>query len=560
MVHLLGEGDRKRTYLAEDTILPRQVALALIKPDAARSDPEGGVREAAVLSQIGNHDNIVTLYDRGEADGTEYLVFEYLSGGNLRDFLAQRKWKREPLSADEVRRLGRQLARALSHVHERGLVHRDVAPGNIWLDEREVAHLGDFDSAVPKDAAPDAALPPTTEAYAAPEQIAGKPIDERSDLYSLGAVLYEAFTGESPRRAGKGAVVPPIALRPETPPDLNALICRLMAPRPEDRPGSAEEVLQELKPPFARRRHEGLFPWAEGLPFPLASILWHYEADPDPRLKVDHLLNFFEALAEFRAIFLLSGFRTDQALFDARKAEWFGPRAGSGPLNLERAGMGAWVELAERLSETARSLPLEQGGAERCYGLFAAQNRELVDAMTGGELTRILFGARDRRNELAHGGILAGQALEDERCTLATLLNTAQNLLATAFETWTLIRPGAATYTDGIFDLMATVLTGTNPVFRKALIQVRDHLDLRKLYLFNGTGQHPLELVPLLKIMPGPKTGEQTCYFYNRTEPNGKVRWVSYHSVLDPDFTSDDPEVAKFLAEMKVAATDLPAV
>jgi hypothetical protein len=144
--------------------------------------------------------------------------------------------------------------------------------------------------------------------------------------------------------------------------------------------------------------------------------------------------------------------------------------------------------------------------------------------MTGTELAKILLCARDRRNELAHGGILAGQALEDERRTLATLLDTTHNLLGTAFETWTLIRPGAATYADGIFDLIATVLTGTNAAFRKAPIQVRDPLDVRRLYFLNGTGLHPLEFVPLLRVIPGPKTGEDTCYFYSRTEPNGKVR------------------------------------
>jgi len=177
LAHLLGEGDRKRTYLAEDTLLAgRQVALALVKPEAAGSDPHGTMREVAAICRTGNHDNIVTLYDQGTAEGTEYLVFEYLSGGDLRDYLAERKRKHEPLSADEVRKLGRQLARALMQVHDSGLLHRDVAPANIWLDERGVPHLGDFDSAIPKSSAGETALPPTTEAYAAPEQIAGEQI------------------------------------------------------------------------------------------------------------------------------------------------------------------------------------------------------------------------------------------------------------------------------------------------------------------------------------------------------------------------------------------------
>jgi serine/threonine protein kinase len=204
IIRLLGQGDRKRTYLALDAILDRQVALALIKPEAARLDILGTKREAAMLVQVGSHDNIVTLYDRGTAGALEYLVFEYLPGGTLREYLAAQEEHR--LAVDDVMRLGRQLARALSHVHQRGLIHRDVAPANIWLDERKVAHLGDFDSAVSPDAGHSTeALPPTTEAYAPPEQLAGNPLDERADLYSLGAVLYEAATGKRPERREKAS-------------------------------------------------------------------------------------------------------------------------------------------------------------------------------------------------------------------------------------------------------------------------------------------------------------------------------------------------------------------
>jgi eukaryotic-like serine/threonine-protein kinase len=243
IVRLLGEGERKQTYLAEDTLLPRRVALALIRASAAHVDPEGTRREADALARAGTHDSVVTFHDCGIVEGTEYLVFDYLPGGTLREYLAKRAERGKPLSAEQVMQLGRQLARALASVHRLGLIHRDVAPGNVWLDERKAAHLGDFDSAVDREVALDpAALPPITEAYAAPEQIAGGSFDERSDLYSLGAVLFEALTGGLPLRVTRAALATRLrARRPDIPRSLGETVCWLLAESPDERPASADQ-------------------------------------------------------------------------------------------------------------------------------------------------------------------------------------------------------------------------------------------------------------------------------------------------------------------------------
>ena len=189
---LLGEGDRKRTYLARDKKMDRLVAISFVKPEAVLEDPEGTEREAKVLGRIGRNDNIVSLYDYDvDADGSvEYMVFEYLSGGTLAEHL-RKPGKR---SLDEILRLGRQLCRGLAHLHKRGLIHRDVSPENVWFDDRHEAHLGDFDSAIPIASAGDL-RPITTNSFAAPEELKGGTLDVRSDLYSLGGVLYVAATG-----------------------------------------------------------------------------------------------------------------------------------------------------------------------------------------------------------------------------------------------------------------------------------------------------------------------------------------------------------------------------
>jgi len=235
----LGEGDRKRTYLALDKKIDRLVAISFVKPEAAREDPEGTEREAKVLGRIGRHTNIVSLhdYDVDAGGSVEYMVFEYLSGGTLADYL--KKTGKRPL--DEILRLGHQLCRGLAHLHKRGLIHRDVSPDNIWFDEHHEAHLGDFDSAIPTTGA-DNLRPITTNSYASPEEREGGSLDERSDLYSLGSILYVAATGA--RSPGEVALLR--AQRPDLPSALENLIAELLSESPDGRPPNAGTVLERL--------------------------------------------------------------------------------------------------------------------------------------------------------------------------------------------------------------------------------------------------------------------------------------------------------------------------
>ena len=226
---LLGEGDRKRTYLARDKKMDRLVAISLVKPEAVASDPRGTEREARVLGRIGNHPNIVSLHEfEVDRDGSvEYMIFEYLGGGTLTAYLRTAGEQ----SLDDILRLGRQLCRGLSHLHRHGLIHRDVSPDNIWLDERHVAHLGDFDSAIPVSGT-DVLRPITTGSFAAPEEHEGRPLDVRSDLFSLGGVLHVVATGE--RRPGDLAMLR--SRRPGLPSAFGDLVASLLSAEPGDRP------------------------------------------------------------------------------------------------------------------------------------------------------------------------------------------------------------------------------------------------------------------------------------------------------------------------------------
>src|SRR5579859_2235107 len=235
----LGAGDRKRTYLARDRKLDRWVAVSLVKPEAVLTDPEGTEREAQVLGRIGGHPNIVSLYDfEIDRDGSaEYMVFEYLGGGTLTAYLKQAGQQ----SLADILRFGRQLCRGLSHLHGQGLIHRDVSPDNVWLDERHVAHLGDFDSAI-TTADSGVLRPITTGSYAAPEEREGGALDERSDLYSLGGVLHVIATGE--RWPGDLTLLR--SQRPDLPLVFGDLVASLLSEYPDDRPPSAGSVLAML--------------------------------------------------------------------------------------------------------------------------------------------------------------------------------------------------------------------------------------------------------------------------------------------------------------------------
>ncbi len=273
---LLGEGDRKRTYLARDTKMGRLVALSLVKPEAVPLDPDGTVREAKVLGRIGRNDNIVSIYEYNMDDTVQYMVFEYLGGGTLAEHL--RGMGR--LSLNDILRIGRQLGRGLAHLHKRGLIHRDVSPDNVWLDERHEAHLGDFDSAIPVTGA-DERPPPTTNSFASPEERKGERLDVRSDLYSLGGVLYVAATGAD--RPGDPKLLR--SERPDLPSVFENLVASLLSESPDDRPPDAESVLRLLNEVRHASNIDALIAAGESETIEFKSSLHHpYEPLP-PEVK-----------------------------------------------------------------------------------------------------------------------------------------------------------------------------------------------------------------------------------------------------------------------------------
>ena len=195
----LGEGSKKRVYLAHDTRLDRDVALAVIRMEGLDEAARARVRrETQSMARLGDHPHIVTVHDIGEEDGRPYIVSQLMAGGDVAALLGAAPEHRLPV--ERALAIAEQVCAALEHAHGHGIVHRDVKPSNVWLTRDGTAKLGDFGLAASLDRT-RITMPGTllgTAAYLPPEQALGRAADARSDLYALGAMLYEMLTGRPP--------------------------------------------------------------------------------------------------------------------------------------------------------------------------------------------------------------------------------------------------------------------------------------------------------------------------------------------------------------------------
>ena len=255
----LGRGGMGVVYKAEDPKLKRLVALKAMLPRLA-ADPGSHrrfLREAQAMAAV-RHDHVVTVYQVDEDRGVPFLAMEFLQGLPLDQWL---KAGRKP-SIAQILRMGREIAEGLAAAHERGLIHRDVKPGNIWLDSAHKGRVKILDFGLARAGTEDVHLTRTgaivgTPAYMAPEQARGEKVDARCDLFSLGCVLYKLCTGALPFAGDTTTSLlmalaldhprPVRDLNPDVPPALADLVMRLLAKKPEERPASAREVARAIQ-------------------------------------------------------------------------------------------------------------------------------------------------------------------------------------------------------------------------------------------------------------------------------------------------------------------------
>ena len=255
----IGQGGMGTVYLGYDTALERRVAIKVLSKSGLGTEGRGKLISEAQTAAKLNHPNIVTIYDVGEEDSSTgfeqafpFIVMEYVEGKSLHE--------ESPETLEETLAVMRQVCAGLEHAHEQGIIHRDLKPENVVLTRDGTAKLMDFGLA--RSIASRYTMDGTvagTVFYLAPEQALGQEIDPRTDLYSLGVMMYELTTGELPfvdqdpiaiiSQHLHAPVVPPRAKVEQISPALNELILSLMSKDPRDRPVSAGEVLKILEAP-----------------------------------------------------------------------------------------------------------------------------------------------------------------------------------------------------------------------------------------------------------------------------------------------------------------------
>ena len=250
VVNLLGQGGMGEVYRADDLTLNQPVAMKFLPPQAAS--------DQAILARFQNevrvarnvaHPAVCRVYDIGESEGRIFLTMEYIDGEDLASLL--RRIGRLP--SDKATELGRQICAGVAAAHQAGILHRDLKPANIMVDGRGRAHVADFGVAgLAADLKQDTSRA-GTPAYMAPEQLAGRAASVQSDIFSLGLILYEMFTGKRPYDASTRVELIKLVEegRPSTPrsivkdidPAVEGVILRCLAPDPRNRPSSAHRFL-----------------------------------------------------------------------------------------------------------------------------------------------------------------------------------------------------------------------------------------------------------------------------------------------------------------------------
>ena len=288
--------------------------------------------------------------------------------------------------------------------------------------------------------------------------------------------------------------------------------------------------------------------WVESLPYPLATILRTYMADPSPKEKVGHLFNFFEALSAFLTMVLVSGPMGDHAYYEdkvrPRMAKGF---TGRNATWYERPSFGNWIHVWGFFAKRIRGTFNQKDEKAKMDARFGQPDASFFAELANDKLRKPISDTADLRNDYkGHGGFMDDATAQAQLRQLEEKLDLVRRLIGSAFQTTTVIRPipGTMDWRSGLFTCQVEIFHGANNYFTPQTIKSSSPLESDKLYLWTGDHADPIEMPPFLKL-----TGDSRqidCYFYNGTvknegSPSGKVcKWVCYHRTDTPKLVEDD--------------------
>lgn len=258
VIRKLGEGGTKKVYLVHDKKLDRDAAFALIKTENLDEDGRKRVtREAQAVGKLGDNPLIVSIFDTGEINGQLYIIIPVMGGGDVEALIEKAPDHKLPL--DQVISIAKAVCQGLIFAHSKGVIHRNLKPGNVWLTDDGTAKIGDFGLAVMTNISRLTMdnIMVGTVSYMPPEQAGVGEVTSKSDLYSLGAMLYEMVTGRPPFVGDDNVSIigqhlnnqpiSPTWHRADLPPAFESLIMLLLEKDPDKRPNSAKDVLAALE-------------------------------------------------------------------------------------------------------------------------------------------------------------------------------------------------------------------------------------------------------------------------------------------------------------------------
>lgn len=309
------------------------------------------------------------------------------------------------------------------------------------------------------------------------------------------------------------------------------------------RPANFKKVRDALQKVNKEDRFED---WIDTLPFPLASILWVCHTQTDSlREQIDRKLHFCEALAQFLAVIYISACHSHKIWpeIHSKMAEALIKHN----LSFEMATFGTWKAIVELLQADLRRVLNED--PELCFELFRTRNNDFLEALLAKNLITVLQETNAIRNNLAHGGAIRESEAASINKKLAQHIDSVREVFGVAWEDYLLLLPGQCSFRGGMFDYDARKVMGSRTPFPKEKVKLAEAMEDGHLHLWNPYESRALKLLPLIKVMPSPRTEDNACYFYSRQQRNG-IRFLSYYFDADAEVVQPFSDVADILKSL----------